>query len=309
MSLLSLILPNGKNGFGYGTTAEEVTNGIDCTGKVILITGCNSGLGKESMRVLYKRGARIIGLGRDKNKVEGAFKEFDIKNGISFSCELSDPKSVMTCVQDILKLNINIDVFLCNAGIMALPRLEKSNGYEIQFFTNHIGHFLLVTKLLPLLKDDGRVVMLSSAAHNAAPKGGIDFDNLDGSKGYQPWTAYGQSKMANLLFAKSLSKRFGGTGKMAFAVHPGVIPTNLGRHMNPILNNIFKSGQSIFLKNIQEGAATQCYAAVHPDVANSSGKYLADCNIKSPRKDAEDLETAEKLWRRSEEIISQFVKE
>ena len=223
MSLLAILKPKGNNGFGYGSTAEEVTEGINLTGKTILITGCNSGLGKESMRVLSLRGASILGLGRTKEKVQDAFLEAGVKQGKAYSCELSDPKSVRQCVDEIQKENLKIDVILCNAGIMALPKLEKSNGYELQFFTNHIGHFLLVTGLLGSLTEDGRVVMLSSAAHNAAPKGGIDFENLKGEKGYSAWTAYGRSKMANLLFAKELALKFQGSKKTAYAVHPGVI--------------------------------------------------------------------------------------
>jgi WW domain-containing oxidoreductase len=306
MSLLALIKPKGSSGFGYGTTAEEVTEGIDLTGKTILITGCNSGLGKESMRVLSLRGATILGLGRTKEKVEEAFKEAGVKQGKAFSCELSDPKSVRQCVDEIKKEKLKIDVLLCNAGIMALPKLDKSNGYELQFFTNHIGHFILVTGLLDSLTEEGRVVMLSSAAHNAAPKGGIEFDNLSGEKSYSAWTNYGQSKIANLLFAKELARRFQGSKKTAYAVHPGVIPTNLGRHMNPIAMAIFGLSKHLFLKSIEQGSATQCYTAVNPNVLQSSGSYFADCNVAVPRKDAEDSELAKKLWEVSEGIVSKL---
>lgn len=304
MSLVALIKPKGSNGFGYGTTAEEVTEGIDLTGKTILITGCNSGLGKESMRVLSLRGATIMGLGRTKEKVEEAFKEAGVKQGKAFACELSDPKSVRQCVEEIKKENSKLDVILCNAGIMALPKLEKSNGYELQFFTNHIGHFILVTGLIDSLTENGRVVMLSSAAHNAAPKGGIEFDNLMGEKSYSAWTAYGQSKMANLLFAKELARRFQGSKKTAYAVHPGVIPTNLGRHMNPIAIAIFGLSKHLFLKNIEQGSSTQCYTATNPNVLQYSGSYFADCNVAVPRKEAEDADLAKKLWEVSEGIVS-----
>ena len=306
MSLLALIKPKGSNGFGYGTTAEEVTEGIDLTGKTILITGCNSGLGKESMRVLSLRGATIFGLGRTKEKVEEAFKEAGVKQSKSFTCELSDPKSVRQCVEEIKKENSKIDVLLCNAGIMALPKLEKSNGYELQFFTNHIGHFILVTGLLDSLTENGRVVMLSSAAHNAAPKDGIEFDNLSGEKSYSAWTAYGQSKIANLLFAKELARRFQGSKKTAYAVHPGVIPTNLGRHMNPIAIAIFGLSKHLFLKSIEQGSATQCYTATNPNVIQNSGSYFADCNVAVTRKEAEDADLAKKLWEVSEGIVSKL---
>lgn len=306
MSLLALIKPKGSNGFGYGTTAEEVTEGAHLQGKTILITGCNSGLGKESMRVLSLRGATIIGLGRTKEKVEEAFKEAGVKEGKAYTCELSDPKSIRQCIVDIQKDFSSLDVLLCNAGIMALPKLEKSNGYELQFFTNHIGHFILVTGLLNSLTEDGRVVMVSSAAHNAAPKGGIEFDNLTGEKGYSAWTAYGQSKIANLLFAKELARRFQGSKKTAYAIHPGVIPTNLGRHMNPIAMAIFGLSKHLFLKSIEQGSATQCYTSVSSEVVKNSGSYFADCNVAKPRIDAENSELAKKLWDVSEQIVSKL---
>jgi WW domain-containing oxidoreductase len=299
-------MPKQANGFGYGTTAEEVTQGIDLSGKTILITGCNSGIGKESMRVLALRGAKIIGTGRTKEKVEQAFLETGVSSGIAYECELSNPASIRACIQSLKKENSKIDVLLCNAGIMALPELEKVNGYEIQFFTNHIGHFILVTGLLDTLTEDGRVVMLSSAAHNAAPSVGIEFDNLDGSKSYSAWTAYGQSKLANLLFARELAKKFQGTKRTAYSVHPGVIATNLSRHMNPILRAIFGLSESIFLKSVEEGAATQCYVATNSEVMANSGKYFADCNLATTTKIAQNDELSQKLWKVSEEIVAKF---
>lgn len=146
--------------------------------------------------------------------------------------------------------------------------------------------------------------MLSSAAHSAAPKGGIEFDNLDGSKGYSAWRAYGQSKFANLLFAKELARRFEGTQRTANAVHPGVIATNLTRHMNAVLRGAWSAFGPLLLKSVPQGAATEVYVASNPSLAAVSGKYFADCNVAAPRADAEDPATAKRLWEVSEEIAS-----
>lgn len=303
MSLIGLFKPKGKSGFGYTSTAEEVTAGIDLKGKTILITGCNSGLGRETARVLALRGARIVGTARSIEKAEGSLIDFG-SNHLGYACELSDPKSVRTCVAALKKEGLKFDAVICNAGIMALPNLEQSHGYELQFFTNHIGHFILVTGILSLLADNGRVVMLSSSAHTMAPKAGIEFDNLSGEVGYKAWKAYGQSKLANLLFAKELSRRFAGTKKTANAVHPGVIRTNLGRHMPAVANAVFAAVGPIFLKSVAQGAATQCYVAVHADNAAVNGQYFADVNVAKPRNDAEDSAMAKRLWDVSEQIVA-----
>jgi len=302
MSLVSLLKPKGPNGFGYGSTAEEVTQNINLTDKTVFITGCNSGLGKETTRVLSLRGAYVIGTARTKNKAEQTAKDLQINKFLPLECELSNPKSIEECVQQIQSQSLKIDILICNAGIMALPRLEKAFGYELQFFTNHIGHFYLVKRLLTSLSEEARIVVVSSSAHFMAPKNGIDFENLKGEKSYDPWIAYGQSKMANVLFAKGLAKRFEGTKKTAFALHPGVIQTNLSRYMHPFFSFTFNIFSPIFFKTIPEGAATQCYVATAPNIAGLSGAYFVDCNPAQPRKDAEDPNLVEKLWQVSEEI-------
>lgn len=304
MSLIGLLKPNGKNGFGYQSTAEEVTAGIDLTGKNILITGCNSGLGLETARVLALRGARILGTSRTVEKTTTALAPLGSAHR-GYACELADPKSVQACVQALKRDAIKLDAIICNAGIMEIAKLPTVNGYDAQFFTNHIGHFILVTGIIDLLTPEGRVVMLSSSAHSSAPKGGIDFANLEGSGGNR-WNSYGQSKMANLLFAKELARKFAGTERVANAVHPGVIMTNLGRNFPSILTATFAAIGPLFLKNVAQGAATQCYAAVHPEVASINGAYFADVNIAKPRRDAESPETAKKLWQISEKIAASF---
>jgi WW domain-containing oxidoreductase len=307
MSLYERFKSNGPSGFGYGSTAEEVTKGLSLAGRTMLVTGCNSGLGRETLRVLALRGARVVGTARTVEKAREACQAVG-GDTVPFACELSDPDSVRACVAAIVAQGIRLDAVVCNAGIMALPKLERAHGYELQFFTNHIGHFLLVTGLLEQLTPTGRVVMVSSGAHLQAPKGGIEFDNLDGSKGYNSWRAYGQSKFANILFAKELARRFAGTQRTANALHPGVIQTNLARHMNPFLAGILSAAGPLFLKSIAQGAATQVYVATRPELAAVSGKYFADCNVAAPRADAENEAAARKLWEVSERIASSVVR-
>lgn len=304
MSLLSMIKPAGPNGFGYGSTAELVTEGISLVGKTILVTGCNSGLGREAMRVLALRGAHVIGTARTEAKAAEACRTISGK-ATGFACELADPHSVRACVDSVKKLGVRLDAIIANAGVMALPALQTAFGYELQFFSNHVGHFILVTGLLDTLSDDGRVVMLSSDAHQRAPKEGIQFDNLDGSKGYTPWAAYGQSKMANLLFAKELSRRLASTGKTANACHPGVINTNLFRHLNPVLRATLGTiAERLVFKTIPQGTATACYLAVHPAAAKITGAYFSDCNMAQCRVDVDDPALAKKLWERTEQIAA-----
>lgn len=307
MSLVAALKGRGENGFGYGSTAEEVTQGIDLTGKTALVTGCNAGLGLETLRVLRLRGAHVIAAARSVEKASAAIAAAGAAGGATpVACELSEPASVRACVDTVRGLGRRLDAVVCNAGIMALPRLEQKHGYELQFFTNHVGHFLLVTGLLDLLAGDGRVVMLSSAAHKSAPPAGIEFDNLSGERGYGPWRAYGQSKLANLLFATELARRFAGSARTAYAVHPGVIRTELVRHMNPVMRGAFSLIGPIALKSIPQGAATECYAAAHPDATRHSGAYLADCNPARPSAQGRDAGLAAKLWSVSEEIAAKL---
>ena len=305
MSIVEWFKSKGPSGFGYGSTAEEVTEGLSLAGRTILVTGCNSGLGHEAMRVLALRGATVLGTARTVAKAKAACEGVKGKT-VAYACELSDPQSVRDCVEAVRRDGRVLDAIICNAGIMALPKLETAHGVELQFFTNHIGHFMLVTGLLDRLSETGRVVMLSSAAHTMAPKGGIEFDNLDGAKGYQDWRNYGQSKFANLLFAKELSRRFEGTKRTANAVHPGVIQTNLGRHMNPVLGFLFGLVAPLTLKSVAQGAATEVWAATSPSLADVSGRYLADCNIAKHRPDADDAALAKRLWEVSEQIVAKL---
>lgn len=302
MSLLALLKGAGPNGFGNGSTAEEVTRGLDLTGKSYLITGCSSGLGLETLRVLGSRGACLIAVARSEENARLALQSSSA-TGTPVSCDLSEPASVRACVEVVKRLGRPLDGIICNAGIMALPKLEQKYGLERQFLTNHIGHFILVTGLLRTLTDDGRVVMLSSSAHHMARGEGIAFDNLSGERGYSPWQAYGHSKLACLLFAKELAKRFAGSRRTANALHPGFIRTNLQRHMNPMARAALALLCPLLLKSIPQGAATQCYLAANPQAASFSGRYFADCNPARPSSQAEDQALAARLWEVSEAIV------
>ncbi len=306
MSLYGMFKSKGPSGFGYGSTAEQVTEGLSLAGKTILVTGCNSGLGAEALRVLALRGAKVVGTARTAEKAREACAAVK-GDTVPLACELSEPQSVRACVEAVKSQGLRLDAIICNAGVMALPKLEQKLGYELQFFTNHIGHFILVTGLLDQLTETGRVVMLSSAAHTMAPKEGIQFDNLSGEKGYGDWKNYGQSKLANLLFAKELARRFAGTKRTANAVHPGVIRTNLARHMNPVARFFFGTVGPLALKTIPQGAATEVYVAVNPATAEVSGKYFADCNVAASRADADDAALAKELWEVSEKIVAEVV--
>jgi WW domain-containing oxidoreductase len=282
--------------FGFDSTAEAVTTDVDLTGKNYLVTGCNSGLGYETARVLAMRGARIIGAARTEAKAADALAKLGVE-GLPVGCELSDLASVRAAVETLAGETLN--GIIANAGIMALPTLEQVHGYERQFFTNHVGHFVLVTGLLDGLTKDGRVVMLSSGAHRFA-KLGMEFDNLSGEADYDAWRMYGRSKLANILFARSLAKRFEGSARTANSVHPGVIETNLARHV-PDRDAMFDRMRPS-IKTVGQGAATQCFVAVHPDTKRISGTYFSDCAPAKTIDAAKDDSLMNELWEQTETI-------
>lgn len=306
MSLYAALKGTGPSGFGYGSTAEQVTAGLDLTGRTYLLTGCNSGIGLETLRVLLLRGGHVIAVARAEDKARDALHSVGAgpQDATPVACELSEPASVRACVEAVRGLGRPLDAVIANAGIMALPRLKQLHGYEAQFFTNHVGHFMLVTGLLEALADSGRVVMVSSRAHMRAGPEGIELDNLSGERGYNPWRAYGQSKLANLLFARELARRFEGSGKTAYSLHPGVIRTNLGRHLPAAAWAAFAVVGPLFLKTVPQGAATQCYLATRPGLEPHSGKYFADCNVEPPGRNGENDLLAAQLWTVSEQIVA-----
>ena len=292
----------GPNGLGFHTTAEEVTRSIDLTDKTIVVTGANSGLGLETVRVLSLRGAKVIGMARTIEKAN-SIKPIANARFMPIECDLSEPSSIMQCTQTLIKSGTQIDSIICNAGIMALPQLQQKYGVELQFLTNHIGHFMLVNQLMALLTDEARITIVSSSAHKVfAYPDGIQFDNFSGFNKYNPQKAYGHSKLANLLFSNELANRLNGSHQTANAVHHGVIRTNLLRHYNPILKYGAVLVEKLLFKNVHQGAATQIYASTHPDIKGVSGKYFSNCNPKSTSRHGEDQMMGKRLWEFSEKI-------
>ena len=306
MSWIARFKKHGPNGFGYASTAQEVTEGLDLSGKTYLLTGCSAGLGLETWRVLTMRGAHVIATARNREKALRVAREVAVADPFVLACDLSEPASVAQCVAKVREHGHTLDGIIANAGIMAVPKLEQKYGYELQFFTNHVGHFLLVTQLLEALSERARVVVVSSDAHRRAPRGGIQFDNLSGSNGYHPWLAYGQSKLANLLFAKQLAKHFEGSAKTANAVHPGVIATDLHQHLPEFARRLMSGLQPLLLKNVEQGAATQCFVVAHPGAEGLNGEYLKDCRVAQPSTKAQDAALAARLWEVSEEIAEKL---
>ena len=294
--------------FDAESTALQVTEGLDLTGMTAFITGCNSGLGLETMRVLSLRGANIIGAARTIEKAETAIATLD-GPGVPVACELGDLESVAACGETVNQIGIPIDMLILNAGIMALPELEQINGIEKQFFVNHLGHFTLTSHLLKQVEaaPQGRIVIVSSSGHQFAPDEGIDFTNLSGEKDYSPWNAYGVSKLANGLFSLELTKKLAQTPATSNAVHPGIINTNLGRHFPWWQRTAASLFGWAFMKEIDQGAATQTYVATAPALAGYSGYYFADCNPLLPDPRMLNEQQAAELWAVSEELAAGYL--
>ena len=300
-------LPIGP--YGADSTAEEVTAGIDLTGKTALVTGCNSGIGYETMRVLALRGAHVFGSGRTLEKARDACDSVEGRT-TPLVIELTDFDSVAAAAEQVRTQTDTIDMLICNAGVMEIQQLEQVNGIEKQFVVNHLGHFVLVNRLLQqvIAAAQGRVVMVSSgAAIRRAPAVGIEFDNLSGDQGYDPAEAYGQSKLANVLFALELTRRFEGTNATANSLRPGVIPTNLGRHLPRWQVVALETVGRVFTKTIPQGAATTCYVATAPALSNVSGVFFNHCNPHRPGGFTENREMAARLWAVSAQLTAEFI--
>ena len=294
--------------FGEESTAEEVTAGLDLTGKTALVTGCNSGLGYETMRVLASRGAQVLGTGRTREKAAAACASVEGRT-TPLALELSDFASVAACAEEVQQMGMPIDMLILNAGIMALPELQQVYGLERHFVVNHLGHFILGHRLLEqvVAAPQGRVVVLSSSGHQWAPEAGIEFDNLSGERGYEPNRAYGHSKLANGLFSLELAKRLAGTRATSNSVHPGVINTNLGRHFEAWKLFLARLIGWAFMKSVEEGAATTCYVATSPQLAEVSGYYFADCKPLEPSAHMQDEAMAARLWQVSEDLTRDYL--
>ena len=282
--------------FDAKSTAEEVTAGLDLDGKTYLVTGATSGLGLETARVLALRGAQVVATGRSVDKAAQALRGLPGRF-TPVALELTDFDSVRRCADEVGAAFGALDGLLCNAGIMELPTLEQVRGLEKQFVTNHLGHFILVNRLLGrvIAARQGRVVVVSSGSYRRAPAVGIEFDNLSGERGYDPAAAYGQSKLANGLFVRELARRLAPTAATANVVRPGVILTQLGRHQaaKQLMGRLI--GWT-FMKSVQAGAATQVYVATHPSLAKVNGEFFADCNPEVPGGLMQDDALAAKLW-------------
>jgi WW domain-containing oxidoreductase len=284
------------------STAEDVTQGIDLTGTTVLLTGSNSGLGFETLRVLTQHGAHVIAAARDLKTAQQACSRVEGKT-TPLGCDLSDLHSVKQAIAKVLAEDWHPDRVIANAGIMMLPRLEQIQGLEKQFVVNYLGHFMLINGILAAVPRHAgaRIVIVASSAHRRAPKDGIEFENLSGEHCYGAARAYGQSNVARILFARALARRLSGAGITVNSLHPGVIgSTNLFRHMNPLL----ALGIRLLSKTIAQGAATQCYLAANPEVAEVTGQYFSDCRIAEPSRVAQDDQIGERLWSVSEQLLA-----
>ena len=294
MSLMKKFKP-----FTKGTTAESLSEEFDLNEKTFLITGCNSGIGFETARVLSLRGAKVIGTARTLSKAKDSCKKFGGK-AIPLACDQSKPASIKKAIQSI---DEPLDGIIANAGVMALQEKKLIHGVEEHMFINHISHLMLITNLLPLLENDGRVVVVSSAAHSYVRGKGVSFFDLGWDQEYKPWIAYGKSKLANILFVKELSKRLK-KGQATNALHPGVIDTNLWRHLP---DNTAQSMKINFnAKGPDQGAATSVFLAASPDVKGISGEYFTNGALGKPSAFAQDEKLARELWKESEKVAKGF---
>jgi WW domain-containing oxidoreductase len=290
--------------FGARSTADQVLAGIDLSGKRFVVTGCNSGLGFETMSALAANGAQVIGLARSPADAETACRKAGA-SCIPVACDLADLGSVAAAAAAIRALNAPLDAIITNAGIANLPTLQTKYGVEMQFLVNHVGHFALVSQIHDLVRNGtGRIVIVSSSAGiRQAPAEGIMFENLDGRRFYEPLAFYGQSKLANALFAKELSRRLSSRGVAVNSLHPGATrSTGLNRNLTLALR-IVLSAARWFMKSAPQGAATQALLAAHPGVGGISGEYWTNCRIAAGNPLLEDAGLAQRLWKVSEDIV------
>ncbi|MDB5456912.1 MAG: shikimate dehydrogenase [Caulobacter sp.] len=314
--------------FGATSTTDDVLDGVDLAGKRVLVTGASAGLGVETARALAAHGARVIGAARDLDKARRATETVRAQaaNGGSLELvelDLANLASVRARADALVAAGRPFDLIIANAGVMATPFGDTADGFESQFGTNHLGHFVLVNRLAPLLGQGARVVVLSSAGHRFSDVN-LDDPNFDHTE-YTPFGAYGRSKTANALFAVEFDRRHKARGVRAAAVHPGGIQTELGRHMTPettqkMIENINASrpeGAPAFeFKTIPQGAATSVWAGVAAPADAVGGRYCEDCHVAEVidgtemmrggvRPYAIDPEHAKALWSRSEDLVGE----
>lgn len=306
--------------FGHDTTAAEVLEGIDLRGKVALVTGASGGLGEETARALAEKGAQVILTARDLAKGEAAAERIRASTGNARveveSLELGSFASIRAFAERVLARHPALHMLVNNAGVMACPFGKTAEGHEMQFGSNHVGHFLMTCLLVPALRRGApsRVVSVSSRGHHLSP---VVFDDLHFERRpYDKWLSYGQSKTANILFAVELERRLGAAGVHAFALHPGVIVTELARHLVPEDFESLRARQGdvpLLFKTVPAGAATSVYAATAPELEGRGGLYLEDCHVAGVndaanaadgvRSYAVDPAQAQRLWQVSEELV------
>jgi NAD(P)-dependent dehydrogenase (short-subunit alcohol dehydrogenase family) len=319
--------------FKSTSTTDDVLSGVNLKGKRILITGVSAGIGVETARALAAHGAQVVGAARDLNKGKAATEPVRTDaaaNGGSFELielDLANLKSVRACANRLLAKGEPFDVVIANAGVMATPFGHTVDGFETQFGTNHLGHFVLVNRIAALIRRGGRLVNVSSAGHR---RSNVDLEdpNFEHTP-YEPFLAYGRSKTANILFAVAFDQRHREHGVRAAAVHPGIIETELIRHMSPswlqtrvdeINQQLAAAGKpSIHWKSIPQGAATSVWAGVVAPAEQIGGRYCEDCQVASIVPDdvpvssvtagvmgyALDANNAEALWKKSEELVGE----
>jgi NAD(P)-dependent dehydrogenase (short-subunit alcohol dehydrogenase family) len=315
--------------FGFESTTDDVLAGVDLTGKRVLVTGVSAGLGVETARALAAHGADVVGAARDLAKAEAAtapVREAAAAGGGSLELielDLASLASVRRAADALLADGRQFDVVIANAGVMATPFGKTADGFETQFGTNHLGHFVFVNRIAALIRDGGRLVSLASAGHRFSD---VDLDDPNfETTPYDPWIAYGRAKTANVLFAVEFDRRHRDRGVRAAAVHPGGIHTELGRHMSSEemdalvaqleAANVAAGLPAYRFKSIPQGAATSVWTATVADGATVGGRYCEDCNVASitqgdtirdgVRAYALDGERARALWAKSEELVGE----
>jgi NAD(P)-dependent dehydrogenase (short-subunit alcohol dehydrogenase family) len=313
--------------FGAKSTTDDVLAGHDLSGKRVLITGVSAGLGVETARALAAHGASIVGAARDLAKARDATAPVRaaLKPGATFDLvelDLASLKSVRAAADYLVAQGKPFDVVIANAGVMATPKGQTADGFETQFGTNHLGHFVFVNRVAKLIKPGGRVVALSSAGHRFAD---VDLDDPSFERTqYQPFLAYGRSKTANALFAVEFDRRHKAKGIRAAAVHPGGIQTELGRHMTPELiqqmmasiNQARAPGAPPFeFKTVPQGSATTVWAGFVANADAVGGHYCEDCHVAHLNPDpntrdgvrpyAIDADRAKALWAKSEALVGE----
>lgn len=305
----------GASGFSSSSTAEEVTQGIDGSGLTAIVTGASSGIGTETVRVLALRGVHVVMAVRNmaacREVKKAIVKEIPNAKVQAMELDLSSLASVRKFASEFKSSGLPLNILINNAGIMATPFMLSKDNIELQFATNHIGHFLLTNLLLETMgktaresSKEGRIVNVSSRGHQFSYPEGIRFDRINDQSGYNRFSAYGQSKLANVLHTNELARRLkeDGVDITANSVHPGAITTNLFRNISFFSGLVGLLGKYV-IKNVEQGAATTCYVALHPHVKGLTGSYFADSNVAQASSQAVNTELAQKLWDFSSDLI------